>query len=105
MGGPEDGAYDENGFDNKRKPAQPVREYVDYDDPTQFDGQGQRLDIGQQSAAQQTQMQIQQAQQQLQQQMLYIKQGGGNSGSMSGGQGSGAQGGGDRQLVSYDDLF
>lgn len=46
-GGPEDGAFDEFG-DKQRKP---MREYVDYDDPTQFDGQGQRLDVGQQSAA------------------------------------------------------
>ena len=35
------------------------REYIDYDDPTQFDRQGQRI-TGQSAAAAQTQMQLQQ---------------------------------------------
>ena len=80
--------------DNMRKgPAQqPRSEYVDYDDPTQFDAQGQRINSTSAAAAQ-TQIQLQQQQQHLQQQQMLFKQD------------KPMAPGGDRQLVSYDDLF
>ena len=72
----------------EKKKAHFTREYIDYDDPTQFDGQGQRLGGQQASLSQQHQFQ------QHQQQMLFKQ-----------GQTASSQAGVDRQLVSYDDLF
>ena len=100
MGGSDGGLGGLDIDGERRKVVQAQREYVDYDDPTQFDREGQRI-TGQQTA----QLQHQQHQLHQQQQQMLLSKSSINQGIGSGASGAQNHNDADRQLVSYDDLF